>query len=291
MLLEVRELMKFYGETEALRGIDFTMEEGIYGLIGPNGAGKSTTIKILLDLIKPSYGEAYIFGMNCQEKSYEIKKRIGVLHENSRFPGRVTGREFLEYVGKLKNIDLRDIERKAEDVGIEKALDRKIGEYSAGMSQRLGLAQALLGDPELVILDEPTSNLDPLGRIEFLEIIKKFNRENGTNFLICTHILSELERVCDSVIVINDGVVLDYGKIDKMMEKYCKVYYRIKSSDNEKIVERMGGEIKGDYVHVYNRYFLYDLMECVKEGVTLYSLEEIKPDLEYLFKKIIEVSE
>jgi len=95
MLIEVGSLMKFFRNTEALKGIDFTMNKGIYGLIGPNGAGKSTTIKILLDLIKPSYGEAYIFGMNCQEKSYEIKKRIGVLHENSRFPGRVTGREYL----------------------------------------------------------------------------------------------------------------------------------------------------------------------------------------------------
>jgi len=291
MLIEVGNLVKFFRNIEALKGIDFTMNKGIYGLIGPNGAGKSTTIKILLDLIKPSYGEAYIFGMDCQKDSFEIKKRIGVLHENSRFPGRVTGREFLEYVGKLKDIDLDDIERKAEAVGIKDALDRKIEEYSAGMMQRIGLAQSLLGDPELVILDEPTSNLDPLGRMEFLEIIKKFNKENGTNFLICTHILSELERVCDSIIVINNGKVLDYGKIEDMMEKYCRTYYRVKSSDNRKIVERIGGELKNDYVYVYNKDFLYNLMECVKEGVTLYSLEEIKPDLEYLFKKIIEVSE
>ncbi|RLF93203.1 hypothetical protein DRN50_07600, partial [Thermococci archaeon] len=116
-------------------------------------------------------------------------------------------------------------------------------------------------------------------------------KENGTNFLICTHILSELERVCDSIIVINNGKVLDYGKIEDMMEKYCRTYYRVKSSDNRKIVERIGGELKNDYVYVYNKDFLYNLMECVKEGVTLYSLEEIKPDLEYLFKKIIEVSE
>ncbi|MEA1994108.1 MAG: ABC transporter ATP-binding protein [Euryarchaeota archaeon] len=156
----------------------------------------------------------------------------------------MTGWEFLEHVCGLKGIDPTDADRKAEAVGIDDVLERKITEYSAGMRQRLGLVQALLGNPELVILDEPTSNLDPLGREEFLTLIKRFYEENNTNFLICTHILSELEKVCTSIIVINRGLILEYGEIAELMKKYGRSYYRVRSSDNENLRERTGGKIK-----------------------------------------------
>jgi ABC-2 type transport system ATP-binding protein len=222
LVVEVEGLAKRFGRVQALRGLDLQLSSGVTGLVGPNGAGKTTAMGILLGLLRPDGGEARVFGLDCWQNSFEIRKKVGALHEKPVYPGGFTGRRYLEYVAKFYGA-ANPRERAAEmlgTVGFSDAADRNIGTYSAGMVQRIGLAQALMGQPELVILDEPTANLDPIGRVEFLEKIRELHQEKGISFIISTHVLSELEIVCDQVAIITGGVVKEQGKIEDLARKY-----------------------------------------------------------------------
>ena len=196
-IVYTKDLFKLFGNVVALDGLNLEVPKGICGFIGPNGSGKTTTINILLGLVRPDSGEAYVFGLDCWRNSYEIKRRVGVLHENLGYPMSFSAQRFLEYVARIYNVD-KPRERALEMlklVGLYDARDRAIKGFSAGMLQRLGLAQALIGEPELVFLDEPTVNLDPSARLMFLEKVKEFHRDHGVNFLTSTHILPESEKV------------------------------------------------------------------------------------------------
>ena len=159
-LIELKGISKRYGKVEALREVSLTINRGVTGLIGPNGSGKTTLIKIVLGLIRPTGGRVRVFGADPWVKGKYVRSRIGVLHEKPRFPGWATGYDFLKFVGELRG--LREPDREAKRmlrmVGLWDARNKRIGEYSAGMVQRLGIAQALIGYPELIILDEPTAN-------------------------------------------------------------------------------------------------------------------------------------
>jgi ABC-2 type transport system ATP-binding protein len=240
-IIATDELTKFFGDVPALAELNLKVPAGVAGFIGSNGAGKTTTINILLGLLKPTNGKAYVFGLDSWDQSYEIRQRLGVLHEKPAYIGNFTGQKYLTHVAKL--YDKTNPEQRArqllKDVGLSEAKERRIKTYSAGMTQRLGLAQALIGDPELVILDEPTANLDPLGRIELLEMIKNLHKERNVNFFISTHILPELERVCDWVSIINEGAIVDQGKLEDLSQKYSANVYRIEVSNPELLVERL----------------------------------------------------
>jgi len=184
--------VKSFGHVQALKGLDLEICRGVFGFVGPNGAGKTTTVKILLGLIKASKGSATVFGLDAWKESFSIRKRVGVLHEKPCFPGWVTGLEYLEYVCRLKGLEepRETALKELESFGLAGVADRKIGGYSAGMVQRLGLAQAFVGEPELVFLDEPTANLDPLGRAEFLEMAKQRCNDEDVSVVISAHALS-----------------------------------------------------------------------------------------------------
>jgi len=233
LTVEVEGLTKNFGNVQALRGLNLKLGKGVIGLLGPNGAGKTTTIGILLGLLRPTKGKAKVFGFDCWHQSFEVRKRMGVLHEKPIYPSSFTGRRYLEYVAEFYGIKnpKEQATKLLKDVGFSKAADRKMSTYSAGMVQRIGLAQALIGEPELVILDEPTANLDPIGRVEFLEKIRELHKEHGISFLISTHILSELEIVCDQVAIINKGVVKEQGSITELSKKYQAKVYMIVVSD------------------------------------------------------------
>ena len=202
--IELHGLTKQYGSLRAVDSLDLTIQEGeIFGFLGPNGAGKSTTINILLDLVKPTTGSAYVFGHNCQEQSKELKQYIGVLPEGYDVYDRLTGRQHLEFVFESKGIE-DDPVRLLERVGLEDAIDRKAGGYSKGMAQRLVLAMALAGDPDLLILDEPTTGLDPNGARQMREIIREEN-DRGTTVFFSSHILGQVEAVCDRVGILREG--------------------------------------------------------------------------------------
>lgn len=240
-LVVAEELVKFFGDIPALQGINLEVPKGICGFIGPNGAGKTTTLNILVGLLKPDGGKAFVFGLDSWSESFEIRRRLGVLREKPSYPSNFTGGRYLEHVAHIYGISQPKQRAKEtlEDVGLSDAEERAINTYSAGMTQRLGLAQALIGNPELVILDEPTANLDPLGRIEFLGKIKELHEKNRINFLISSHVLPELEKICGWVAIINSGMIVDHGSLDCLAERYSANVYEIVVSNPTLFADRV----------------------------------------------------
>ena len=193
-----------FGDVTALRDLDLTVQEGeIFGFLGPNGAGKSTTINVLLDFIRPTSGKATVLGHDSHEESHAIRQRIGVLPDGFQVYDRLTGLQHVEFAIDSKDAN-DDPMAVLERVGIPEAADRKAGEYSKGMAQRLALGMALVGDPDLIILDEPSTGLDPNGAREMREIIVEENQRGATVFF-SSHILEQVEAVCDRVGILNEG--------------------------------------------------------------------------------------
>jgi ABC-2 type transport system ATP-binding protein len=240
-IISTSGLVKSFGNNIALNELELQVPKGISGFIGKNGAGKTTTISILLGLLKPNRGKATVFGMDCWHESFEIRRRVGVLHETNAFPGGFTGKRFLEHVARIYGTPQTEarVKESLKEVGLSGAEDKRIKTYSAGMTRRLGLAQALIGDPEFVILDEPTANIDPLGRTALLDRIKKLHTERGTSFLISTHILSELEKVCGWLSIIDSGKIVDQGPVKELAKKHSADIYKIEVSDPGLLLENV----------------------------------------------------
>jgi ABC-2 type transport system ATP-binding protein len=206
MSIEVKNLLKTYGEQKAVSGISFKVNKGeIVGFLGPNGAGKSTTMKILTGYLQQDGGQAWVSGINVSEKPLEAKKRIGYLPESNALYYDMYVREYLDFIGNVHHIDnpKTKIQNIIELTGLSPERKKKIGQLSKGYKQRVGLAAALVHDPEVLILDEPTSGLDPNQIIEIREVIKQ-QGQNKT-VLFSSHILQEVEAICDRVIIINKG--------------------------------------------------------------------------------------
>ncbi len=225
--ITVRDLSKtfvrgfFRRKTRALRGIDFDVEEGeVFGFLGPNGAGKTTTIKILMGLIFPSGGRAEVFGSPAGSRA--AKAKVGFLPERPYFYEYLTARELLDLVGRLHGLGRaerrRRTERLLERVGMVHAADRPLRSYSKGMVQRVGLAQALIGETPLVVLDEPASGLDPIGRKDVRDIILEEKRKGKTIFF-STHILADASTICDRVAILVGGRIRGIGPLDEMLRE------------------------------------------------------------------------
>jgi ABC-2 type transport system ATP-binding protein len=214
-VVELRGLAKDYGNVRAVDGLDLQIQQGeIFGFLGPNGAGKSTTINMMLDFTKPTAGEATIFDMDPRVNGTEIRQRIGVLPEGYDVYDRLTGMDHLEFAIESKNAE-DDPYELLEYVGLDGDGDRKAGEYSKGMAQRLTLAMALVGGPELLILDEPTTGLDPNGARQVREIIQREN-DRGTTIFFSSHILSQVEAVCSRVGILREGRLIADDTIDRL---------------------------------------------------------------------------
>lgn len=208
-------LVKSYGDVRALAGVDLTMPAGsVFGFLGPNGSGKTTTIKVLLGLAHAAAGQSWIFGVPVLAFDASSRMRVGYLAQDPSYPRWMTGREVLEFVGRLYPLARRPLQERVRAtlalVGLEDAADRACGGYSGGMRQRLGIAQSLMGDPDLVILDEPSSSLDPVGRKDVLEILRRL-RDDGISVFYSTHILDDVERVADHVAIMKAGRVVRQG--------------------------------------------------------------------------------
>jgi ABC-2 type transport system ATP-binding protein len=211
----------FWGRprVEALCGLDLRVQPGeVFGLLGPNGSGKTTTIKLLLGLLRPSRGDAFLFGRDPSDR--QVKHRIGYLPEETYLYRFLDADETLRFYGGLfglKAAVLRPrIDALIEQVGLGRARHRRLGEYSKGMARRLGLAQALINDPDLVILDEPTSGLDPIGTAEVKDLIIELRRQ-GKTVLLCSHLLADVEDVCDRIAVLYRGVLRETGRVDELL--------------------------------------------------------------------------
>ena len=215
--IELSGVTKRFGDVTALRDLDLTVQEGeIYGFLGPNGAGKSTTIDILLDFVRPTSGNASVLGMDAQADSLEIRQRTGVLPDGFHVYDRLTARQHLAFAIESKNTS-DDPDELLERVGIPEAADRKAGEFSKGMAQRLALAIALVGDPDLLILDEPSTGLDPNGAREMRDIITE-EAERGATVFFSSHILEQVEAVCDRVGILKNGELVAQDTIRGLRE-------------------------------------------------------------------------
>lgn len=219
-LLEVEGLTRSFGEVQAVKGIDFTVAEGrCVALLGPNGAGKTTTIRMLAGLLKLSSGSIRFPG---RADNGDIREAIGYLPQAPAFYPWMTGCEFVTYAGKLCGLSGTESKRSAgewlERVGLKDAAKRRIGGYSGGMKQRLGLAQALVHRPKLLMMDEPVSALDPIGRREVLELIAELKRE--TTVLFSTHVLHDAEELCDDIVIIRDGRIALQGELEHIRNEH-----------------------------------------------------------------------
>ncbi|WP_157224627.1 ABC transporter ATP-binding protein [Natronococcus occultus] len=214
--IRTNELTKRYGPQTVVSEIDLAVDRGeVYGFLGPNGAGKSTTIAMLLSYVHPTAGAARIFGKDVREDGVELKHRVGVLPEACRLYDRLSGRKHLSFAIDSTGSD-DDPDELADRVGLETtAVRQPVGEYSTGMKQRLRLALALVGEPELLVLDEPSSGLDPAG-IQLLRRLVLEERDRGTTVFFSSHLLEQVEAVCDRVGILVDGKLLTSGKLDEL---------------------------------------------------------------------------
>lgn len=215
-VLEVKDVKKKLGKREIIKGLTFDVNEGeIFGFLGPNGAGKTTTIRMLVDLIHPDSGEIKILGHDIRKDKVKALENVGAVVENPELYKYLSGRENLMQIARVRKIPKEEVQKIIELVGLKDRINDKVKKYSLGMKQRLGLAASLLGDPKLIILDEPTNGLDPSGIMDFREIVKKAAKERGMAVFISSHILSEVQQICDRVAFINNGVIQSVEGMDE----------------------------------------------------------------------------
>jgi ABC-2 type transport system ATP-binding protein len=220
-MLQAEHLRMSYGERLALRDLTFSLRAGrILGFLGPNGAGKTTAIRILTTMLAPTSGTFTIEGVGA-DRPEEIRRRIGVLPEQLGFPRQMTGHEYLVYFGRLYGLSRDAAGHRADgllaDVGLTQRGSSRIDSYSRGMRQRLGIARALVNEPSVVFLDEPTLGLDPRGQQELLDLVLRIARERSAAIVLCSHLLSEIEGICDEVVILNLGQVVAAGPVSEVL--------------------------------------------------------------------------
>lgn len=233
-MIHVEGLTKFYGRTAAVQDLSFRAERGeIVGFLGPNGAGKTTTMRILTGYMPPTSGTARIAGFDVVDESLEVRRRIGYLPETAPLYPELTVSEYLQFMGSLRDVEElpQSIERVLEQVHLEDRADQYIGSLSKGMKQRVGLAQALVHSPEVLILDEPTIGLDPAQIIEVRELVQDLGEERTV--LLSTHILSEAQQVCDRVLIISRGRIVAEDTPDNLQAQLAGA---------ERLIVRVGGD-------------------------------------------------
>jgi ABC-2 type transport system ATP-binding protein len=223
-LLRTQELTKKYGDFTAVDGLSLELRHGeIYGLLGPNGAGKTTTILMLLGLSEPTSGEARVLGLDPTRSALEVKRRVGYLPDAVGFYPGLTGRENLRYTARLNGLPRTDAEAKItsllDEVGLAEAADRPVETYSRGMLQRLGIADALMKDPEILILDEPTTAIDPTGVTQLLALIRGFVAQRGIGVLLSSHLLEQVERLCDRIGIFSRGRLVAEGSVGELSRR------------------------------------------------------------------------
>lgn len=217
-VLEVTDLYKTLGKREIIKGINFSIKPGeIFGFLGPNGAGKTTTIKMLVGIISPTKGSIKIMGHDIQTEKVEALKNVGAIVETPELYPYLTGRQNLEQLARIsKSITKEDMDTAIEEVGLKDRINDKVKKYSLGMKQRLGFAEALLGNPQFLILDEPTNGLDPNGIIEFRTVLKNLAKKKGVSIFISSHMLSEIQELCDTVAFIDKGQIQSIEKMNNL---------------------------------------------------------------------------
>jgi ABC-2 type transport system ATP-binding protein len=245
VIVEVKDLHFSYGPVKALDGVSLALEEGAVGLLGPNGAGKSTLLRLLLGFLKPQSGEGRVLGRDIRLEQRLIRRHVGYMPEDDCLIPGMDAVTFASYFGELSGMPRQEAMKRAHDVlfyvGLGESRYRLLETYSAGMRQRLKLAQAIVHDPKLLFLDEPTSNLDPQGRKEILELILDISSRKDIYVLICSHILSDIESVCSDVVILNKGRLAAHGDIRELRRLDVRLYELKIKGEAARFVERLQG--------------------------------------------------
>jgi len=259
VVIETHNLTKVYRDfwgrqkVRALKALDLEVRRGeIFGLLGPNGSGKTTTIKLLLGLLFPTSGRALVFGKDASDVGKN--ERIGYLPEESYLYKFLNAEETLDFYGRLFNIPAKErrerVNRLISEVKLDWARRRQLKEYSKGMTRRIGLAQALINDPELILLDEPTTGLDPMGSREMKDTILRL-RDEGKTVLLCSHLLPDIQDVCDRIAILHSGELKELGRIDTLLTVQDETQFRAKGlskaaeEEIRKVIEKHGGQLVG----------------------------------------------
>jgi ABC-2 type transport system ATP-binding protein len=300
MSIEVKNLLKVYGEQKAVNDISFKVGKGeIVGFLGPNGAGKSTTMKIITGYLQKTSGEAYVCGMNVADQPLEIKKKIGYLPELNALYYDMFVREYLAFVAEIHQINNQKakIESVVELTGLTVESKKKIGQLSKGYKQRVGLAAALIHDPEVLILDEPTSGLDPNQIIEIRDVIKKQGQDKTV--LFSSHILQEVEAICDRVIIINKGELVADDKLSNLRQRSSSASNTVKVNFKESIdkswLEQLSAARSVDKIDANNWQLATDNPEQLRKQIfelsllhnlNIVSLQSDSQSLEDVFRSL-----
>jgi ABC-2 type transport system ATP-binding protein len=291
-ILSITNLNKRYGRLQAVKNVSLEIQKGnVYGILGPNGSGKSTTLGIVLNVVNKTSGDYQWFGGTMAV--HEALKKVGAIIERPNFYPYMTAKENLELVCRIKGINFEKVQEKLELVGLVDRKDSKFSTFSLGMKQRLAIASALLNDPEILILDEPTNGLDPQGIHQIRDIIRIIALQ-GTTILLASHLLDEVEKVCSHVLVLRKGEILYSGTVEGMSDK--GQFYELKSVDNKAIysallnhpnVEKCILEEDKVLVYTHNHFEAADLNRFLFEkNICLSHLIQRKNSLEEQFLEL-----
>ncbi|WP_420386211.1 ABC transporter ATP-binding protein [Roseivirga sp.] len=296
LIIETKNLNFYFKEFQALNQVNLEVPEGsIFGFLGPNGAGKTTTIRILLDLFHAGEGQIKLFGKDFSNGREEILEKVGALIENPSIYKHLTGRQNLEVIRRMVNVPKSRVEEVLKIVRLVDNADKKAKNYSLGMCQRLGLAAALLTDPDLLILDEPTNGLDPSGIIEMRELITRLNKEHGKTIFLSSHILSEIEKLATDVAIIDQGQILYQGKLEGLHQQDGLMELKIELEQvneaiealrnmNYTISEQNGRSVKLPIESKADVSRINKLL--VQSGIDVYGLQTSEETLESIFLNI-----
>ncbi len=292
-MIRTENLTKVYGKFKALDQLDLNIGENeVFGFLGPNGAGKTTTINLLMGMLQPTSGKVTIGGIDVTTDPLKVKKICGYLPENVGFYGHLTARQNLSYFLEFYKTDKKNvIDDLLETVGISHAADRKVEQFSRGMKQRLGLAQALLNDPQVVFLDEPTSGLDPQGAADFRQIIRSLKKEGKTIFF-SSHILSEVKEVCETVGIISNGKLIAKDSIEEFARSSMSIAVETQPAIDPSMLEPFGEVSLEDsraVVDVKEDCRLDISQSLSQNGYIIRELHLMEPSLEKIYLNLVGV--
>jgi len=291
--LEVKDLRKTIRKREIIKGLSFTLYRGeVFGFLGPNGAGKTTTIRMLVGLIKPTSGTILISGKNVQTQFKEAMEKLGCIVENPELYPYLSGWENLEYFARMDPSITQDrLGEVAKMVGLTDRIHDRVGTYSLGMRQRLGIAQALLGNPHLLILDEPTNGLDPAGIREMREFIRFLAKNEGLSVLVSSHLLSEIQLLCDRVAIILDGKIIRTDTVESLLAEQERVIWKVEPIQAAKKLLQEETDVKeGEDQTLITPYIEEQIADwnkkLVNAGIKVKEMEAKLPALEDLFLEL-----
>lgn len=306
IMIETRGLEKRYGSFTAVHDLNLSVQKGeVFGLLGPNGAGKTTTTLMLLGLTEPSAGSAQIAGVDCTRHPLRVKQMVGYLPDNMGFYSDMTGRENLRMTGRMNGLDGEMLEARMDEllarIGMSHAADQKTGTYSKGMKQRLGIADILMKDPDVLIMDEPTNGIDPEGMRELMRLIRELAEKDGRTILISSHQLHQIQQICDRVGIFVHGELVacgDIATLGRQLEEQNGYQYEIAAGDQQhrlrKVLERMEQvdrlEETESFLLIHTKENIAGKLmhELMKEKLELTHLRKCSGDLDEIYSLYFE---